>query len=168
VLTIAAVACAPSTPPPAPAPSAAPIQAPSVEDQAGDAALTAYSVFWDVSEKVLAAPGSRDWTSDLTSVASGQALDSLQADIANYANYPAHNQGNVGHAPTVQTAAVDSVSIVDCVDMTNYRLVADKTGEILTDVENQPAHFEYHAQVTRGGSGAWLVNQTKPELDKPC
>jgi hypothetical protein len=167
VLAIAAAGCGSEAPPPAPTPPA-PVQPPSIEARAGDAALAAYSAFWDLSEKAFAAPGSRDWSSDLASVASGQALESLQAEIANYASYPAHDQGSVGHAPSVRTAAADSVSVVDCLDMSNYLLVADETGEVLTDVKNRPLRFQYHATVTRGASGAWQVDQTSPALDQPC
>jgi hypothetical protein len=168
VLAMASAGCGSESPPPAPAPSAAPIQPPSVEARAGDAALAVYNAFWALSEKAFAAPGSRDWSSSLESVASGQALESLQAEIANYASYPAHDQGSIGHAPSVQTATDDSVAVVDCLDMSNYLLVADETGEVLTDIKNRPDRFQYHATVTRSTSGDWLVDQTSPALDQPC
>jgi hypothetical protein len=69
-------------------------------------------------------------------------------------------------APTVSSHA--EPESLPHLDLSNYLLIADKTGEVLTDVKNQPPRFRYHAQVTRGASGTWLVGQTAPALNEPC
>lgn len=166
-MAAAAVACS-SPPTPAPAPPAAPIEAPSVESQAGDAALTTYNAFWDVSQRALAAPGSKDWAPELEAVASGQALDAISTDVKNYADFPAHNEGTVDRTPTVQTSTDRSASIVDCVDMSHFLLIADRTRKVLTDTANQVSRFQFHAQLIRDETGRWLVDQTKPAWDEPC
>ncbi|WP_214405764.1 hypothetical protein [Pseudonocardia lacus] len=171
VLVAVAAACGSAPDPasvPAPAPVPAPIEPPSDEARAGDAALTTYNQFWTVAEQALNAPTSRDWTTELEAVASGQALESLLADIENYAAYPAHNEGTVERAPTIRSATTDSVAIVDCVDMTDYLLIADETGEVLTDTANQVPRFQFHAQVEQAQPGRWLVDRTRPAWDEPC
>jgi hypothetical protein len=166
-MTAAVVACT-SPPPPAPTPSEAPVRPPSIEAQAGDAALAAYNTYWSVSEQALAAPGAKDWTADLQAVARGQALEAITTDIASYADYPAHNEGAVSRDPVIDSVDDRAVTIIDCVDLTNYLLVADGTGEVLTDVANQVPRFRYHARVVQDATDRWLVDQTSPKLDQPC
>ncbi|WP_214406239.1 hypothetical protein [Pseudonocardia lacus] len=167
--SVIAACTSPAPPaPPAPAPPSAPIEAPPVESGAPDAALAAYDSFWAVSQRALAAPGTKDWTPELEAVASGQALDAIQSDVDNFADYPAHNEGSVTRDPVVDSATDTTAEITDCVDLSDYLLIADKTGEILTDTANQVPRFRYRAHVVKDESGRWLVNRTTPALDEPC
>jgi hypothetical protein len=166
--TLTATAACTTTQPaelPAPAP---PITAPDPASQAADAALAAYNAFWAVSLNARAAPNARDWTSELATVASGDALESVTADIDNYAGVPAHFEGTVGRAPTVQNATPDRVEITDCLDMTAYLLRGDENGELLSDTANQVPRFLFTAEVLPDSSGRWLVDEIDAKLSQPC
>lgn len=164
---VATAACT-TTPPaelPAPAP---PVTAPDPTSQAADAALAAYNAFWDVSLNARAAPNARDWTSELATVASGNALESVRSDIDNYADVPAHFEGTIGRAPTVQAATSDRVEITDCLDMTSYLLRGDGDGELLSDTANQVPRFVFTAAVIPDPAGRWLVDEIDAEISRPC
>lgn len=165
---LAAVAACTTDPPtelPAPAP---PVTAPDPSSQAADAALAAYNAFWAVSLNARAAPKARDWTPELATVASGDALESVTADIDNYADVPAHFEGTISRTPTIQTATPDRVEITDCLDMTSYLLRADANGELLSDTANQVPRFTFVARVVPDPSGRWLVDDIDAKLSQPC
>ncbi|MDN5914224.1 MAG: hypothetical protein L0I76_03805 [Pseudonocardia sp.] len=130
-------------------------------------ALAAYEEFWTVTDAAFASPGSRDWTTRTREVATGQALESLSRDIANYASIPAHTEGTVSRAPTVSNAAPDRVAIVDCVDISDSRLVSDDDGQVLDDLANRVPRYLYRAEVIPRGD-RWVVERTAPSLAEPC
>jgi PBP1b-binding outer membrane lipoprotein LpoB len=130
-------------------------------------ALDAYERFWEVTQDAYAAPGTRDWAPEVSTVASGAAFDSLMRDIRNYAEFPAHLEGVVSRAPVVSDATDTSVMIVDCVDLGDSRLVADRTGEVLNDLANRVQRYSYRADVVRSGD-RWLVERTEAALEEPC
>ena len=160
-------ACTTTPPTELPAP-ASPVTAPNSSSQAAGAALAAYDAFWDVSLAASAEPNARDWAAEFATVASGEALNSVSADIANYADFPAHFEGTINREPTVETAAPMRVEIIDCLDVSAYLLRADDTGEVLTDTANQPPRYRFVAALVPNASGRWLVDQIEPRLSESC
>jgi len=134
-------------------------------------ALAAYGEFWRVSQLAFAAPGSRDWTSDLSNVAGGQALHDLLIEIANYASVPAHVTGTISQSPVLDPAippTADRVAVLDCVDISRSTLVSDKNGSVLDDQTNQSNRYRYRAEVSHDPSGRWRVETTAPSLAEKC
>lgn len=160
VVMAAAVTAACASDPPSPPPPQPPT--------AADAALVAYRAFWTVVDSALTAPRSKSWDADLERVASGQALNTARADVANYASLPARLQGTIQRTPRVDTSAPDRVAILDCVDLGESRVVSDTTGEVLNDLANRVQRFRYHAAVVLNSSGQWRVGETAPALSEPC
>lgn len=148
--------CTTTSTPAAPAPTTA-----------SQEALLAYERYWSVSQEAFAAPGARDWTAELGSVASGSALDSLLADVRNYADFPAHTEGAVTRSPAVGAETDGRVEIIDCVQLGDSRLVADATGEVLDDLANRAPRYRFRAEVVQSGD-RWLVDRTEPRLEEPC
>lgn len=130
-------------------------------------ALAAYEEFWTVTDAAFASPGAQDWKSRTREVAEGQALESLDRDIANYSGIPAHTEGAVSRAPKVAKAAPDRVRIVDCVDISGSRLVSDDDGQVLDDLANRVPRYLYRAEVIPRGD-RWVVERTAPSLGEPC
>jgi hypothetical protein len=157
---------------PEPAPPAATPPAPS--DAAPDmtaAAMAAYGEFWRVSEAAFAAPRAQDWQAELSKVTRGQALDDVVLEIRNYASVPAHLEGQITHAPALDPAVPRTsgrVAVLDCVDISQSQLVADESGAVLDDQENQVVRYQYRAVVVRADDGRWLVESTAPALDESC
>lgn len=143
-----------------------PVPPPTASDGAQEA-LVAYERYWSVSQDAFGAPGARDWTSELAEVASGPALDSLLRDVRNYAEFPAHVEGVVSRAPTVVDVKDATVLIVDCIDLGDSRLVADRTGEILDDLESRVQRYTFRADVVLSDD-VWRVNRTDAAQDEPC
>ncbi len=146
---------------------AAPDTAPPAPPGPGEQALEVYERFWSVAQEAYAAPGSRDWTPELATVASGPALESLTTDVLNYADFPAHSEGVVSRAPVVAEVTDTRVAIVDCVDLGDSRLVADRTGEVLDDLANRVQRYTFRADVVLTGD-RWLVERTDAAQDEPC
>ncbi|RZT85568.1 hypothetical protein EV383_2441 [Pseudonocardia sediminis] len=140
---------------------------PSTTDPIERNALAAYEEFWTVTDAAFAAPGSQDWTSRTREVATGQALQALDRDIANYSGVPAHTEGTVSRAPKVATVAAERVAIVDCVDISGSRLVSDDDGQVLDDLANRVPRYLYRAEVIPRGD-RWVVDRTAPSLAEPC
>lgn len=161
-LAVLAAACGSSAPMPPPSPST------SAPPSAADAALAAYKAFWVVQDAALASPRSKDWTGDLHAVASGQALTTALADVANYASLPAHTRGAITRSPTVQSSTSERATILDCVDLGDSRVVSDTTGAVLNDLKNRVQRFRFHANVATDSAGKWLVDSTAPALSEPC
>lgn len=164
-LTAALTTSCASSPPsnstlPAPSPTAT--VGPSGE------ALAAYRSFWTVVDAAFAAPRSKSWDADLQHVASGQALASVLADVANYASLPAHVQGLIHRSPSVASSVDRRVSIIDCVDLGGSRVVSDTTGQVLNDLKNRVQRFRSRSEVVTDATGRWLVDRTAPVLDEPC
>lgn len=149
--------CASTPVPAAPADTSTPAQL----------ATEAYERYWEVTESAFAAPGARDWTSELQSVASGQALESATADYRTYRDYPAHSEGTVSRSPVVGSATEDRVEIVDCLDLGDSLLVADETGDILDDLDNRVQRYTLRVDLARSATG-WKVDRLRPALDEPC
>lgn len=154
-----------------PDPTTSPTVAP-VEQQVREAALAAYEGFWRTTNQAFAKPSTKDWRPELSAYAAGRALDAVLVDVENYATFPAHKNGEPTRAPSVDSVKLDPparVIIIDCLDVSNVRLVADKTGADLGDTAKQPPRFRYRAEVVRpAGQDRWLVEVTKPLLDQPC
>lgn len=153
-----------------PAPPSAPPPT-TIAATSSAAALATYGEFWRVSQLAFAAPGSKDWTSDLRGVAGGQALNDLLLEIANYASVPAHIVGSISQSPGLDPAVpptADRVAVLDCVDISKSTLVSDKDGSVLDDQTNQSNRYRYRAQVVRDPSGHWLVETTAPSLAERC
>lgn len=167
---VVAVSCAssPPSPPSSAATTAAPIEPPSAEAVAGDEALAAYSAYWTVITQARSAPGSKDWDPELEAVATGQALATVRADVANYADLPAHTEGMLSRAPMVENATTGRVAILDCVDLGDVRLVADDSGKVLDDLVNRVQRYRFRAEVLADGGGSWRVDHTAPALEEPC
>lgn len=144
-----------------------PTSAPPTNDPVERKALAAYEEFWTVTDAALASPGARDWTSRTREVATGQALQSLDRDIASYSGIPAHTEGTVSRAPKVATAAADRVRTIDCVDISGSRLVSDDNGQVLDDLANRVPRYLYRAEVIPRGD-RWVVERTAPSLAEPC
>lgn len=142
------------------------------EQQSREAALAAYDGFWRTTNQAFARPGVMDWRPELSKYASGQALDAVLTDIRNYASFPAHKEGEPARSPRVDSVSLGQPSrvvIMDCLDVRGVRLLADKTGADLGDTANQPPRFLYRAEVVQAsGQERWLVEVTKPLLDRPC
>ncbi len=167
VLLVALTACS-ATAEPGLAPPQPPIEPPSAESQAGDAALAAYNRFSALADQARADPGSRDWSTELTTVARGQALQGLVADIENYADLPAHAEGAITRTPTIDTATPERATVVDCVDVSKYLIVGDKSRTIFSDTANQVPRIRNKPEVAPDSNGQWLVEQTRPAPDEPC
>ncbi len=149
--------------------TAAPTSEPATTTGAdGNAALSAYAEFWRVAEEARAAPGSRDWRSALSAVATGQALMTVLADIENDASLPAHAVGPIRRDPRIASTDGTRVAIIDCLDITDRRLVSDTSGQAYDDLAHRVVRYRYRAEVARDGTGRWLVEQTAPLLDEPC
>ncbi|MDN5915627.1 MAG: hypothetical protein L0I76_11050 [Pseudonocardia sp.] len=144
-----------------------PSSAPPTPDPIERSALAAYEEFWTVTDAAFASPGSRDWTSRTREVATGQALESLDRDIANYSGVPAHTEGTVARSPRVASAAPQRVGVVDCVDISGSRLVSDDDGTVLDDLANRVPRYLYRAEVIPRGD-RWVVEKTTPSLAEPC
>ena len=158
VLTVVVVAaCSTSTTPSTP-PSAPP---------SGTAALAAYDRFWDVLLDAYEAPAAKDWSTDLAVVATGQALESAERDVANYASLPAHAIGRPTRAPQVAESQGTLVTIADCVDLGTSTIVFDRSGDPVDDLENRVQRYRFRAEV-RSSDGVWRVDRTTPVLDQPC
>jgi hypothetical protein len=158
-----------ATPSPDSAPSATATSSPG--DEPRRLALATYDEFWRISEAAMQSPGTHDWASELHKVAEGQALKDTLTDVSNYASYPAHVEGNIKRVPQLQQVTVDSptaVTVVDCLDATSTRVVADKTGESLSDTTNQTPRYHFRAHVVQDSSSRWLVQTTEPLLDERC
>ena len=169
IVTLAVVATACSTSQPTPPPP--PAEPPASTAEAPAAALATYGEFWRISEQAFAAPTAQDWQAELSKVARGQALADVMLEIENYASVPAHVEGAVTRNPTIDPGAPQSqqrVAITDCLDLSESRLVADKNGAELGDVQNQPERYRFRAQVARDATGKWLVDTTSPALTEPC
>lgn len=130
-------------------------------------ATQAYERYWQVTEDAFAAPRARDWTAELESVASGQALESAMADYLTYRDYPAHSEGRVSRAPVVESATEERVVIVDCLDLGESLLIADETGDILDDLDNRVQRYTLRADLVRTDT-EWQVDHLRPALDQPC
>ncbi|MER7433680.1 hypothetical protein ACFU8R_28695 [Pseudonocardia alni] len=131
------------------------------------AAEQAYQRYWEVTEAAFATPRLRDWTTELETVASGQALDSAISDFRTYRDFPAHMEGTVSRAPRVESAGVGGAEIVDCLDLGDSLLIADDTGEVLDDLGNQVRRYTLRASLVANGTG-WRVDRLEPALDEPC
>ena len=127
----------------------------------------AYERYWSVTTAAFNAPKAKDWSIDLQDVASGTALAGATRDVLGYADFPAHTEGTISRSPTIGGVANSRVEIVDCVDLGDSRLIADTTGEVLDDLENQVPRFRFRAEVVERG-GRWLVDRAEPALDEPC
>lgn len=149
------------------APDSAPSTPPTTVTTPAQQALSAYEEFWTVTDSAFAAPASRDWTARIEEVAIGQAREALQIDVANYASVPAHAEGAVTRDPVVGDVTAERIEIVDCVDLGDSRLVADSTGEVLDDLENQVPRYRFRAELVML-DGRWVVERTAPSLDEPC
>ena len=130
-------------------------------------ALAAYERYWSISQAAFASPGSRDWTADLAEVATGPALEATLTEIRSYAEFPAHTVGAVSRAPEVTGVTDTSADVLDCVDLGDSRLVADRTGEVLDDLDNRVQRYRYRAEVV-AQDGRWLVRRADAALDEPC
>ena len=162
VIAIAALLTACSAAPEAPKPAEpAPTPPPSAE------ASAAYERYWSVVDASFAEPGSRDWSSQLKDVATGPALASVSLDVENYADLPAHRTGVVKRSPEPAQVAGNAASVLDCVDISEARLVADDTGQILDDTANKVSRYRFRAELVHA-DGRWLVERTSPLLDQPC
>jgi hypothetical protein len=146
------------------------ISTPTQEDP-GQRGLTAYLEFARISDEAFAEPSSQDWPPRLQAVSQGQAYDAVVAEAKNYASFPAHVSGRPQRQPSVastSTAPTPSVHIQDCSDIGDSKVVADKTGEVLTDTANQQKRYRYQATVVRSPDGRWRVDSTTAEPDEPC
>lgn len=148
-------------------PASAPLPAPTSTTTPVQQALSAYEEFWTVTDTAFAAPASRDWNTRIGEVATGQARDALQTDIANYAGVPAHTEGAVTRDPMVGAVTDERIVIVDCIDLGDSRLVADRTGEVLDDLVNRVPRYRFRAELIML-DGNWIVERTTPALDEPC
>jgi hypothetical protein len=150
-----------------PTPMTAPVQAPSPQDQAGTAALAAYTDYWRVNDAAMADPAAKDWRPELEEVAQGQALESLLKDVENYASLTARTVGDIRRDPAVESASTMRVSIVDCVDLGDSLVVSD-SGQVFDDLDNRVQRYRFRADVAVGDDGRWRVDRTAPALDEPC
>ncbi|WP_219414186.1 hypothetical protein [Pseudonocardia nigra] len=121
-----------------------------------------------MTDAARAAPSSRDWRTEIETVARGQALDAALQDVENYASLPAHTVGAISRDPSVTDVQPNRVMILDCVDLGDSRLIADTTGEVLDDLENRAERFRLRAEVVADGSAGWRVTRTSPALDESC
>ena len=146
------------------------VPTPTQEDL-GRPALSAYLEFARISDEAFAEPSSQDWLPRLQAVSQGQAYDAVVAEAKNYANFPAHVSGKPQRQPSVEStsaAQTPSVNIQDCIDIGDSKVVADRTGEVLTDTASQKNRYKYRATVVRSQDGRWRVGSTTAEPDKPC
>lgn len=134
--------------------------------------MAAYESFWAVQNEANQAPGSKDWTEDVSRVAADPARYSATLTIKNYASVPAHWVGTVKRAPTVKSTTLSQpprVVISDCIDVAGVKIVNDKTGEDVRDTANQPPRYRFEAEVVLyPNPDRWLVQKTTPHLDQPC
>jgi hypothetical protein len=167
---VLAAACSGGTPAPTPPPTA-PAPTPTA-GPATAAAMAAYGEFWRLSESAFAAPSAKDWQTEMSKVARGQALTDVMVEIRNYASVPAHLEGTISNSPGSDPAvspSADRVAVLDCVDISDSRVVADRGGgDVLNDVENQVPRYRYRAQVVKDSTGGWLVETTAPALAESC
>src|SRR4051794_36940110 len=136
------------------------VPAPTQEDL-GQSALSAYLEFARISDEAFAEPSSQDWPPKLQAVSQGQAYDAVVAEAKNYASFPAHVSGRPQRQPSVEStsaAPTPSVHIQDCIDIGESKVVADKTGEVLTDTANQQKRYRYRATAVRSQDGRWRVD----------
>ncbi|MGW3993255.1 hypothetical protein ACWEF6_07175 [Amycolatopsis sp. NPDC004772] len=144
------------------------------EDEAADAALAAYELYWQISEQAGHAPRQKDWRPELAKAMADPALTDYVNEVANLASVPAHTAGRYGRAPKVTSVSLGQpprVVVTDCLDATDEHLVSDKAGESGRNLDNpdQPRRYEFEAQIVRyPNPDRWLVQQVQPRLEKPC
>ncbi|MEV4144409.1 hypothetical protein AB0J40_12115 [Amycolatopsis sp. NPDC049691] len=144
------------------------------EDEASQAALAAYELYWQISEQAGRAPREKDWRPELAKAMADPALTDYVNEVANLASVPAHTVGRYRRAPKVTSVSLGEpprVVVTDCLDATDEHLVSDKAGEPGRNLDNpdQPRRYEFEAQVVRyPNPDRWLVQQVQPRLEKPC
>ncbi|MEV7038388.1 hypothetical protein [Amycolatopsis sp. NPDC051061] len=148
----------------------------TVQPEAGapGAALTAYELYWQISEQAGRLPREKDWRPELSKAMADPALTGYLDEIGNLASVPAHTEGRYGRSPkvtSVSAAQPPRVVITDCLDATDEHLVSDKAGELGRNLDHpdQPRRYEFEAQIVRYPDlDRWLVQQVQPRLEKPC
>jgi len=179
-LSVVLAGCGTDAPAPAVSESPAPVSIPSgskvvtPQDEASQAALAAYELYWQTSEQAGHSPRQKDWRPELAKAMADPALTDYLNEVANLVSVPAHTEGRYRRSPKVTSVSIaqpQRVVITDCLDATDEHLVSDKAGEPgrYLDHPDQPRRYEFEAQVVRYPEpDRWLVQQVQPRLEKPC
>jgi hypothetical protein len=181
---MAFAACSNTSGDPAPTNAGSPSQQPTStamstrpatpEEAAKTAAMAVYEGFWTTQNAAKIAPGSKDWTADISQYAADPARTSALDSIKNYASIPAHFEGEPRRSPSVASVSLAQpprVVVADCLDVTGVKIVHDKTGENVGDTARQPPRYSFRAEVVLYANlnpAKWLVQITQPMLEQPC
>jgi hypothetical protein len=174
-------ACTRSSPSRQPSATEAPTTSPSsaastssAEDRARQAAVVAYEGYWSVSNEAGAETSVRDWKARLAEYAADPALSMRLDSIANYRSVPAHFVGTPRRSPRVAAVSLERparVSIEDCIDVSDWKLVSDKPGELGRNLNDsrQPQRYRFFAEVVEYETPTrWLVQQVRPDVNQTC
>lgn len=146
----------------------------SPEALATNAAMVAYEGYWTVSNQANSAPGKQDWHAELAKYAADPALTQRIQALANFASVPAHFVGEPKRSPQPTSVSLQQpprVTITDCLDVSEWKLVSDKPGEVGKNLNdpNQPQRYKFTAEVVQyQDPSRWLVQKTEPHLDQTC
>jgi hypothetical protein len=121
-----------------------------------------YLKYWEVVEDV-----SSNWTKGLDvllSVAGGPQLDSLSVNIAQSREMGLRSMGEVRHEISEIAMKDGRATILDCVDLTDWLLIEEKTGEIRgRRGENRVASTHQFTLVLR--EDQWIVTAASEPLN---
>ena len=76
------------------------------QDEAAQAALAAYELYWQISEQAGHAPRGKDWRPELAKAMADPALTDYANEVANLASVPAHTVGRYRRAPKVTSVSL--------------------------------------------------------------
>jgi hypothetical protein len=126
------------------------------EQQSAQAALAAYTDFWQVKDASAADP-SKDWSADFEKVATGQIAGGAVDYLVTLKVSKQHQVGSTALTATVLSVTSDAVTMQGCVNRTSVHLV-DSAGAAVDSGEVVPAAFQT-ATATLQADGGYKVDE---------
>lgn len=151
--------------------SASPTQSLPTDPQAAAKAdvLTAYNGFW--SEQVKAYAKADTKGTDLKKYATTDALGRVDIDVARMQKAGTAVHGAPVHDTKVTavdlSAKIPNATVTDCLDISNWKTVKTKTGEVIAFPSNQPLRYQTTASAEKWGN-QWLITKVTTHGEIHC
>ncbi|MFI5688389.1 hypothetical protein [Streptomyces sp. NPDC051636] len=151
--------------------SSKPSSTASADPQAAEkkAVLSAYDAFWTEQVKAYAQGDIKG--TDLKKYATKEALGGVMGDVLVMKKAGTATTGTPKHRTEVAaitlSGSTPTATVEDCLDISNWKTVKKKSGEVQPFPSNQPLRYITTGKAEKWGK-QWMITKLTPEGDRTC